>query len=103
MKWPRKIRVNGKTFKVRLLAKPHLGKGAIGGLWVDEGEIRIWRGLSQKDRWITLLHEIMHLAWSTSVGNAFEKFEESLMVRLDTSLYEILNRNFGFGDESDPT
>lgn len=111
--WQREIDVDGETWAVRLVSVKEMLKitgvdktadrPAQGVIVYDSKAIFIRRNLSESDRWATLHHELMHLAlWKANEGSEYkmkldEPAEELLLNRLDSRLYRILNRNFGFG------
>ena len=104
-KWRRVIHFHGKKFNVRLvseedLAKDHGGKAPFADYDRDTHTIRIWRDLQHEARWLNLLHEILHLAIRLAYGKEpgiEDSMEENLIEKIDTILYEILSKNFGFG------
>lgn len=80
-----------------------MGKKRNGYYDLDERTIHIWIGLRGRAKWRVLLHEMMHIAYGHANGKAGVPRElEELAIRAltdgpDVSLYDLLNRNFGFG------
>lgn len=103
MTWPKTLDILGKKWKVSLVAKKQLAKDwprvePVGDFNSSSRTIRIWKDLPEDERWVTLLHEILHIAFSEAYREKKgARFEERLIENLDVFLYEILNVNFGFG------
>jgi len=111
--WLKSIDVDGETWAVKLVTTKQMEKvtgqdktsdrPALGCIAYDERTIYIRRNLSEPQRWSTLHHELMHLAlWKANESSEYkmkldQPAEELLLNRLDSRLYRLLNRNFGFG------
>ena len=105
--WPRKLIMFGEVWKVRLVAKGTLEKehkhirprdylAVVADCSQDKRLIQIWRNLKKKERWIYLTHEIVHVIIGRLLGDC-GTHEERLAEKIDATLYEVLNKNFGFG------
>jgi hypothetical protein len=111
--WLKKVDVDGETWTVKLVTVPQMEKVAgvdktaerppMGCICYSERTIYVRRNLTEMERWATLQHELMHLAlWKANESSEYKMkldgpAEELFLNRLDSRLFRILNRNFGFG------
>ena len=100
--WPESLDVFGETWRVKLVSKRAL-RGAWGDYQPDNKTIRVWVVLKGRARWRVLLHEMLHIAFAHANGQygvpigVEEAFIDALTTGPDVSLYDLLNKNFGFG------
>lgn len=109
--WKRSIKCGGVTWKVRLVPADALGNRGkvttLGLVCPKSKTIKIWIGLKGRARWNVLLHELFHVAWAERHGwngvglDREESINHLLTTATEAGLYDILNRNFGFGPDGD--
>lgn len=95
MKFPKRLRIKGNIYRVRLASKRNLMRNSIGLIDTGTREIKIWRELDEDMQWITLIHEILHACWPKNVIPI--QYEEIVIDKMDRDLWEALRDNFELG------
>ncbi len=87
-----KLRILGITYTVKEVSQINDDETLVGICRYQSAEILIKSGISEQDKNITLLHEIMH-AILAQLGFDEENDDEKLIKSLSTALYLVLSEN----------
>lgn len=87
-----KLRILGIVYTVKEVSQINDDEAMVGLCRFQSAEILIKSGISEQDKNITLLHEIMH-AILAQLGFDEENDDEKLIKSLSTALYLVLSEN----------
>ena len=85
MKIPKSLKIGGHSYKIELVKEGELAKNDCGSLSRENNKIYIDTKLSDSNRTVTLIHEILH-----AVNN---ELSESFVDGLAEQLYQVLKDN----------
>ena len=94
MQIPEKIKIGWRTYSIEQGERRFGSNGGdlYGEIQYEKGEIYLYEGQSEENKWVTLLHEIIHGIFFMT-GQSEYRGNEDLTTLLSENLYQVLKDN----------